>query len=182
MLQVTSPAFPSAPAWVLATARLLFTLLSVADQTRGLLASAPGQLTVTLRMHLSGLPRPQTRVTPPPPVAEEHSWSSSKALAPGGNRVGFPNELLSGPVAPIVASLGLPSCPSGALFRWQLPFGLGPALWKNLRFRSAFQICTGSARAQFLTDTGLAVLVPLGWDAFVHSPYASTLPVCQALC
>lgn len=65
MLQVTSSAVPSAPAWVLATARLLFTLLSVTDLTRGLLASAPGRLRVTLRVHFSGLPRPQTRVAGP---------------------------------------------------------------------------------------------------------------------
>lgn len=70
MLQVTSPAFPSAPAWVLATARLLFTLLSVADPTRGLLASAPGQLTVTLRVHLSGRRDPRLGLLAAPPVAE----------------------------------------------------------------------------------------------------------------
>lgn len=128
MLQVTSPVFPSPLAWVLATARLLFTLLSVTELTRGLLASAPGQLTVTLRVPLSGLPRPQTRVRPPP-VPEERSWSPSKAWAPGGNRVGFPNELLSGPVAPTADSLGQPSCPSRSpsggcsALAWVLPCG-----------------------------------------------------------
>lgn len=131
-----SPRLPSGALLGARDCTFPFTLLSVADPTRGLPASAPRQPSVTACAAPSPPETPGSGCWPPPPGAE-NTAASPKPWAPSGPRAGLPSELPSGRRHP-QRPPGLPCCLARSLPG-------GSCLWlgsrfvgkKNLRFRTA---------------------------------------------